>query len=74
MDIKGKKADLLQRADECARILGHPQHQASRFTNLTAGDRGIAVALQEYVEAQFAALRSEHSSFQHKLLTEGDAE
>lgn len=54
MDITGKKADLLERADECARILGHPKHDAARFKNLNPGDRGIAVALQEYLDARLA--------------------
>ena len=43
MDIKGKRLDLLERADECARILGHPKHEASRFSFLSPGERGVAV-------------------------------
>lgn len=73
MDLTGKKLDLLERADECARILGHPKHAANRFT-LTPGERGIAVALQEYVETQLAALRSEFAAYRHGVNTKGDAE
>jgi hypothetical protein len=73
MDLSGKKLDLLERADECARILGHPRHTANRF-NLTPGERGIAVALQEYVDAQVAALHSEFAAYRHGVHTKGDAE
>lgn len=73
MYLNGKRLDLLERADECARILGHPKHAGDRF-NLTPGERGIAVALQEYVDAQFAALRAEFVAFRHQSLTSGDAE
>ncbi|OWK39528.1 hypothetical protein [Fimbriiglobus ruber] len=63
MDLRGKKADLLVRADECARILGHPKHEASRFTQLSPGDRGVAVALQEHLDEQLAKIRSELFAF-----------
>lgn len=74
MDINGKKGDLLERANECARRLGHPKHEAAQFTFLSAGDRGVAVALQEYVDAKFAELRAELMSFRHAVTTRGDAE
>lgn len=63
MELKGKRLDLLERADECAAILGHPKHEAARFTHLTPGERGIAVALQEYVDAQVADVRAQLSAF-----------
>ncbi|OWK35421.1 hypothetical protein FRUB_04521 [Fimbriiglobus ruber] len=59
MDLRGKKTDLLVRAHECAHILGHPKHEASRFTHLSPGDRGVAVALQEYLDEQLAKIRAE---------------
>jgi hypothetical protein len=74
MELKGKRLDLLQRADECAQILGHPKHTAGQFKHLSPGERGIAVALQEYVDAQLTELRSTQSIFQHQTLTKGDAE
>jgi hypothetical protein len=74
MDISGKKGDLLERANECARRLGHPKHEAARFNYLSPGERGVAVALQEYVDAKFAELRAELVSFRHTVTTRGDAE
>ncbi|OWK42039.1 hypothetical protein [Fimbriiglobus ruber] len=59
MNLTGKRLDLLERADECARILGHPKHEARRFAQLNPGDRGVAVALQEYLDAQLAQIRAE---------------
>ena len=74
MELKGKRLDLLERAEECAQILGHPKHTAARFTNLTPGDRGMAVALQEYVDKQVSKLHAEMLAFIHKLSTSGDTE
>ncbi len=74
MNLTGKRLDLLERADECAGILGHPKHVASRFTHLTPGERGIAVALQEYVDAQVTALHTEFTAHRHNAQTAGDPE
>lgn len=74
MELKGKRLDLLERANECARVLGRPQHAANQFMHLTPGERGIAVALQEYVDAKFAELRTELSSLKHRASTAGDTE
>lgn len=74
MELKGKRLDLLERANECARILGHPKHEAAQFSLLSAGERGVAVALLECVDAKLAELRAELMSFKHTISTRGDAE
>jgi hypothetical protein len=74
MELKGKRLDLLDRANHCARILGQPKHEAAQFNHLAPGDRGVTVALQEYIDAKFAELRAELMSFRHAAATRGDAE
>ena len=74
MELKGKSIELLDLANEYARIMGKPNHAASRFTHLTPSERGIILAVQEYVEAKFAELRAEISNFRHTVTTRGDAE
>jgi hypothetical protein len=70
MELKGKQLDLLERADEYAQIMGKPKHAAARFTQLSPGDRGMALALQEYVDARIDDVLAKLSAH----LTRGDCE